>query len=334
MWEQEDFLENQDKTQSDLDFFAELELAFLRNETDRRDRFKGRQGRSKENRQKARSTKKENEDLTVDYCPNQCPNCDGNEWIEDYRSGDVVCAECGRVESERGLGLSVNFNYRTKVKSKPYQKVVHFRQRMAQLLGRDPDIKEEIWAPLEEEIKRTMTKEEIERMGKKKFAEVLKRLNLPGTKRLSANWIQARRRLNCFELPHEVDDLTGLYKRLCARYSCVSNVFRETLYSPKGERPKENLLERRNILNVNYVTLQILRMESEPVWKVWAKYFPQLVSRKQPQKNNQRWKIIVEICKKRYPRYGHPRTEEEIFFEWNYIEFTREEINKHCTFFD
>lgn len=299
----------------------------------KKEKRKGRQGRSKENRQRAQERKLSNACQKVEWV-NQCPNCDGCEWIEDHRSGDVICAECGRVDSAKGLGLSTNLNLRIKQKSKPYQKLVHFRQRMAQLLGWDPKIKDELWEEIEVEILQSMKLEEIEKMGKKKFSEALKRLKLPGTKRLSANWIQARRRLGCEEVPCEVDDLQLLYKRLCARYQCVAKVFQETLFSPNGEKPKENNLERRNILNVNYVSLQILRLEAPEVWKEWAKYFPQLVSKKQPYKNNERWKIIIEMCKKRYKVFSWPRTEEEIHLNWVYLEFTKEDINKHCVYFE
>jgi len=294
---------------------------------------KGRQGRSRENRLRAQNSKKENRQLQVEWVT-KCPQCDGMEYIEDHRTGDVICAECGRVESEKGLGLSTTLNPRVMVKSKPYQKLVHFRQRMAQLLGKDPKIRSVLWNQIEKEILDSMTLEEIEYMGKKKFSEVLKRLNLPQTKRLSANWIQARRRLGCTEVPSEVSDLPLLYKRLCARYQCVASVFQETLFSPQGEKPKENLLERRNIMNVNYVTLQILRLESEEIWREWAKYFPQLVSKKQPNKNNLRWKIIIDICKKRYKTFSFSRTEEEIKLDWRYIEFTKEEISKYTNHFN
>ena len=110
-------------------------------------------------------------------------------------------------------------------------------------------------------------------------------------------------------------------------------MFQEKLFSSSGERSKENHLERRNILNVNYVTLQILRLESEEVWKCWAKYFPQLVAKKQPEKNNKRWKTIIETCKTRYQNFSISKTEERVPLYWEYIEFTREEINKYCDYF-
>lgn len=355
------------KRKSSKNSSNELRMAKLRQKRDLERRMKGRQGRSKENREKAKIKREENSKNQPEVCYGygSCPDCNSvDEWREDHHSGDVVCGYCGRVDSERGMGLSANFNFRSNTKSKPYQKVVHFRQRMAQLLGRDPEIQENIWNPLEALIRKELTPSQIEMMGKKKFAEMLKKLvadpsfqesflgaekykeikeknldplkhgGLGSIKRLSANWIQGRRRLNCEELPHDVEGLEELYKKLCSRYVCVANVFQEKLYCSAGEKSKESALERRNILNVNYVTLQLLRLENIEVWKAWAKYFPQLVAKKQPEKNNKRWKTIIDCCKSRYMLYAPARTEEPTPLHWEFHEFSREEIERYCCFFD
>lgn len=347
--------EEQQLTQEDLEesfphpleysekWLGDLYRAFGRREYDRRKPKKGRQGRSKDNRAKASETRRLNRLRGDDWGSNgvkPCVNCNKTEYIEDHRSGDVVCSSCGAVESERGIGLSTHFADRMKTKSKPYQKVVHFRQRLAQLLGRDPRMRDEVWEPLKQEVLNSMTREELRRMGKNKWAAVIKRVGIPGTKRLSANWIQARRRLReelndeTIAVPPDMCDVDGFLKRLCARYCCVAVIFRELLYSPQGERSKDSELERRNMPNVNYITLQLMRLESEEVFKEMAPYFPQLVSKKQPGKNNQRWKLLSQGCHNRFSAYGVPRTEETLWLNWDYKEFTREETDMLCKVFD
>ena len=292
----------------------------------------GRQGRSRENREKAARERKENPakvDLTL-RCRNEF--CLGEDFGEDDTSGDVICSNCGVVFSEKGIWNCSEVFVRSKTVSKPYQNLVHFKQRLAQLLRMDPWIDNGVFEKLEEEARR-LPREKLERMGKKTFAEVIKKVGLPGTKRLSANWVQARERLG-LEVPEEVPDLEKLYGRLCGRFQCVAMVFKRLLYSSKGERNNGGKLKRRNIMNINYLFCQLLRLEDPSVWEKWVKFFPQLVSKKQPAKNNARWKLIVQECSKCYRIYGDPRSEERTRFDWNYIEFTREEIQQHCNYFD
>jgi hypothetical protein len=108
-------------------------------------------------------------------------------------------------------------------------------------------------------------------------------------------------------------------------------VFQDELWSPEGEKGGK---KRRNIVNVNYVTVQLLRLESEEVFQAWGKYFPQLTSKKQPRMNNERWQILMKGCRERYEYFSFQKTEEVIYLgDWEYKELTPDLIKDHCQFF-
>jgi len=311
-----------------LSYAEELDRVLERSDWENRKKRKGRQGRSRESRDRAKRIKEETKG-TGDFEFDNCADCGKFDFIEDSTTGDVICSECGLVQSSKGLEFTENILVRAKNKSKPYQRVVHFRQRYAQLVGKDPWISEELF----EEILLKIDELKIphESFGKKDFSKVLKELGRPETKRLSANWIQVRRRMG-LESPQDLleDDL---YKRLCSRYQCIDVVFQEKLWSETGEKGKEDQLERRNIINVNYLMVQMLRLEDEELFKIWGKFFPQLTSKKQPGLNNARWKILTDELKGRFKLFSIFRTEERIALNWEFKELTKEDIELYCSGF-
>lgn len=343
-------------TESDIDdlgasttFLDDLGRAFERNWKEECRRPKKRQGRNRESRKRARRVGKELKFLNPKY--DVCEECGREDFVEDSASGDVICSECGLVQSSQGLGFSAHVQMRYTNKSKRYARVVHFRQRLAQMLLKDPLIEEPTWSEIE---KRILSDPNLDRehFGKKAFSQVLKemmpkipkekleRRKLKGKKpptnpykRLSANWIQVRSRLGFGILPPSLENEEYYYERLCARYQCIDHVFQEKLWDEKGERRSEQGLKRRNIINVNYIMVQLLRLESEELFQLWGKFFPQLTSKRQPKINNRRWEILMVECARRYASFAIPKTGEIIKFSWEFKELTLEEIGKTCSFF-
>lgn len=308
-----------------ISYADELNRAMCRSERDWSNRKKGRQGRSRESRERAKRAREETREMLLDQW-DDCKDCKKFDFLEDGVTGDVVCSNCGLVQSAKGLEFCSNIAIRVKNKSKPYQRVVHFRQRYAQLVGTDPWISEELFEDIlfkTDELGLTG-----DSFGKKSFSKVLKELN-PKTKRLSANWIQVRRRMG-LETPSEVEDPDLLYKRLCARYQCIDVVFQEKLWNAGGEK---DALHRRNIVNVNYLIAQMLRLESEDLFRAWGKFLPQLSSKKQPWTNNARWKILTQELQGRFKLFSNRRTEERIPLTWEYKELTKEDIDLYCSGF-
>lgn len=330
-------------------FLDDLGKAFERNWKEECRRPKKRQGRNKESRKRAKRVSKELKFLNPKY--DVCTECGLEDFVEDSSSGDVICSQCGLIQSAKGLGFSAFVQMRYNNKSKRYARVVHFRQRLAQMLLRDPLIEEPTWTELQRRILSDPALDR-EHFGKKAFSQVLKEM-MPKEnqrklekrkrkgkkpppnpyKRLSANWIQVRSRLNFGNLPPSLENEEFYYERLCARYQCIDHVFQEKLWDEKGERRSEQGLKRRNIINVNYIMVQLLRLESEELFQLWGKFFPQLTSKRQPKINNLRWKILMEECAKRYSFFAIPKTGEIIRLEWEFKELTLEEIGKTCSFF-
>lgn len=323
-----------DGCEEELSFCEMLEKAMARTERDHLRRPKGRQGRSRASRERAKRLKEESKKW--DYMVTEpCEDCNRQDFLEDHNSGDVVCANCGLVASSKGLDFSKNILLRVRNLSKPYQRVVHFRQRFAQLIGIDPEIEEALLDTILDKIEDL--KIPTPSFGKKDFSRVLKELNHPNfpyehIKRLSANWIQIRRHLG-ESIPPEPEFPDELYIRLCARYQCIDRVFQETLWSPTGEKGKDNTLERRNIINVNYLTVQMLRLESEDLFRSWGKFLPQLTAKKQPGINNRRWKLLCEKLEGRDFRVLFSKNQEKISLKWEYKELTVEDIKLYCSGF-
>lgn len=313
-------------------YFAHLNYVLTKKA--KKKKKKGRQGRSAESRERAKRIKEEwrsmvRQGLVQDDEEPVCKECNDPDLIEDQHSGDLICTNCGIVQISKGLGFNCLVTQKTKF-SKPYQPLVHFRQRLAQLTGKDPLINDEIWEKLKTVIE--TRKLDDSRLGKKTISKLLIELKLP--RRLSANWIQVRSRLNLEPHPPEIDDPETLWKRLNARYFCVTIAFQRTLKKLGPQESKGRNLFRKNIINVNYSFLQLLRQENPDFLEHFGKFFPQLSSKEQPGRNNKRWKILMEYCKKNYETYSCPKTGERFKFKWDFFPLSTLDIMEHCVYFD
>lgn len=96
---------------------------------------KGRQGRSHESRRRAEEARRAmSHSRTQDS--HVCVSC-GGDLLLDSHTGDTLCQECGIVSDS--FYAPDNAGYRQTF-SRPYQCHVYFRERIAQTLGRDPEI--------------------------------------------------------------------------------------------------------------------------------------------------------------------------------------------------
>lgn len=307
---------------------------------------KGRQGRNFASRRRDKTSKEENKFTKFDT-DNTCLNCLSDEMTEDYTSGDLICSNCGVIQEEKGLGFSnliPTVRHKNGKGSKRYQRIVHFSQRSAQLLGNDPKIRKVFWTIICRELAEVLLNrpEEMEFFGKKSLSRIIAKYPNELPRRLSANWIQVRRRLNeemGLELTVppvlEKEEETILWKNVKARYACIATAFENTLCKKTRETTKKTKnIERTNIYNVNYIVLQLLRLEDEVYFQKYGIFFPQLTSKDQPHQNNNRWKILVKYCSSQFSTYSCPKTEKTFHFTWKYIPMTTEEILKFCVYFD
>jgi len=272
-------------------------------------RKKKRQGRSRESRSRIIPKFEMNELI--------CRGCRSVDFVEDHASGDLVCMDCGWVHSEGGLDFNENM-IRMKNPSKRYMRIVHFQQRMTQLLGNDPEVSEEVVEKLE---KRLMDVANKPQFGKRSFTRVLRELTLDP--KIACHWVQLRTRLGwddqlcCF---HE-----ELLLRLKARYFCIEKAFEETLHVPTGVR-RTSKLQRKNIISLNFSIPMLIRMEDEEVFKQVAKFFPQQSNPQHPELNNERWKILIEHCQKKYARMVLPVKDMVFYFDWPFIPMTYADV--------
>lgn len=291
---------------------------------------KGRQGRSHKSRKLAEENTKRH--CHIEFTVPQCTDCNSDEFFEDVRTGDSICTMCGAVQKGNGL-LWRDCTFTRYKHSKPYQPIVHFRQRLAQLTGKDPFMRTKVFNQLTEHLRFTVSPEDIDKIGKKRVSKALTQLKLP--RRYSANWIQIRRRMNLFPAPPEFTNQDYLWKMMNQRYWCLSEAFKTTLCKKEEwMTPVVKSLSRKNIPNVNYSFLQLLRLEEPSLLSVLGKFFPQLCSKEQPNKNNKRWKILMEYCKKNFSKSVNPKTEEIFVLHWEYIPLTQKDIEEHCVYFD
>lgn len=303
---------------------------------------KGRQGRSAEVRARIAKERQDAEKLYQDKGINlnqfrvemTCKGCLQTDFFsEDYSSGDVVCTNCGVIESTGGLGFAIHMPSMMTMCSKPYQRVVHFRQRLAQLLCRDPEQPQDMIDKMEEFIDKSTHRaySNPQRFGYKTFSRMLKDLGYKT--KFAEHWMQFRKRLNLWPYCTS-DELTPhMVHRITYRFSCISAAFDRTLLIPKGKRGQWAPLSRHNVVNLNFIIIMLIRMENEAAFRCMAKYFPQMISQDQPSKNNKRLKILVAYCAENFRTAGDPSKGDSEGFDWPYKPITVQEILDYFTYF-
>lgn len=289
---------------------------------------KGRQGRSAAVRRKKAE---ERAALNLLYNSEQCRECKSeSDFVEDYTSGDLICTRCGTVGQGGGLAFSCHAFTHNPNQSKPYQKVVHFRQRISQLLCRDPEQDQDKIDLIGKHIR---DNEEIlgpkEFYGIKTFSNICRKVGI--SPKLASHWMQIRKRLEilpaCDPSPSSL-----LLHRITMRYICIANCFEHTLKKRKGDNPSSPLM-RNNVINLNYSIIQLIRIEDELEFQRLARFFPQLISQNQPAINNKRWEIILEACRKKYSKFADPLRGEPFEFDWPFKPIVVEDLVKHFYFF-
>lgn len=301
-------------------------------------RRQGRNRKSRENSQKHKDVWKAWEQNVQEVEP--C--CEDRVLVEDHNNGDVICTSCGEVDrTQGGLGFQKNTLVLFK-KSPPYRRVVHWRQRRAELKCIDPKLSEFMLVKIERELYGPEREEKYPgdstTWGKRTFSNVLHALGYP--RKLACRWIQIRERLNFLPARPIVPD--ELLKRVEFRYDCIQRIFDQTLCTRNKELLKKRSeidkcrqdeansilphwkgLYRRNIPNINYLFVQMVRLDSEEWFHELLPWFPQLSGEDQPSLNNMRWSVLLGECRKHYPVYSNPKggkdpDEEPIFFNWDY----------------
>lgn len=299
---------------------------------------KGRQGRSAEVRLRKLQEKKIQQETLV-QCTSYsiCKECQSeSHFIEDYTSGDLICTNCGVVSEIGGIAFTSHQITPSPNQSKPYQTIVHFRQRISQLQCKDPeqdqdkvDLIHRYVLDHENELGDKQT------YGIKTFSLICRKIGL--NPKIASHWIQLRHRVLGEEYQIKIDLDETFLKRLSMRYVALSHCFKSALKRRKGE-PQTSPLQRNNVINLNYSIIQLIRLEDDPeehIFHYLAKYFPQLISHNQPELNNQRWEILMKKCEEKYFKTGFadPIKGDLYYFEWPYKPIEEEHLLKYFYYF-
>lgn len=305
----------------------------IRKEKRKMKKKKGRQGRSFEVRRRRELEKK----LQAEYCKEHetkykdCMNCGSKgNFVEDHHSGDLICQRCAAINESHGLASSNHVMMGSLITSKKYVKITHFRERVAQFRGNDPEQPEEVILKIRVQLESERTRYgPTWSFGYKTFSNILKDCGLDS--KLASHWIQFRRRLGFNPVPENIPE--DILHRIIVRFNCVAIAFAQTIHisTPSEVAP---CLKRKNIMNINYVFMMLARLEDESFFKHYAKYFPQLISPSQPKLNNERWELIVDYCKTHFRTYATRVKQNLYYFDWEYKPLLETDLVKYFYYFD
>lgn len=286
---------------------------------------KGRQGRSATTRINRRK-RKYNEELDKiknninNYYFNElnyCRNClSNNNIMLDSRSADCVCMDCGMIIRENINDTDMVFDNNQPYKSKPYERVVHYQQKISSVRGKDPEVSIGDIRKIEEYLikNKNISGASLYFVGWMAIKQAVSDLRLNNV--YSNRWIQIRSKFNIANINLETADIPYEFEiRLRLRYFLVSEAFDNTIFL---ERKKNENVCRRNMINLNFIIPCLMRMESELLFQTNARFFPMNRSDNQPKLNNERLKKIIDYCQKHFTRTFVYKNE-TINLTWEYI---------------
>lgn len=307
-------------------FTEDGRLMFKPIKPDEYKQIKGRQGRSHETRLRRRREKyHQNKQAIKDEVLDFCTHCWSDQVFLDDKSSSMVCLTCGYVDEILNTRAMV-FNDTSK--SKPYERVVHYQQRISSVKGMDPEVENECVRRIEDFLCKNpeICGNSLYYAGWQAIKSAIKHLGIKPV--YASRWIQIRSRFNIKGVDKEVAAIPGdLENVLKLRYILVSRAFDQTIL-----KDMSLLVERKNMLNMNYVIPMLIRMESEQIFRETAKFFPQNRSDYQPALNNERMKIIVDYCKEHFTKvYSYKG--ETINLIWEFTPLTAEDIFNYFIYF-
>lgn len=258
-----------------------------------------------------------------------CTAC-GGYIVQDTHGDSTFCDGCG-LQSDVVFQNISPYSSEHRHKSKPYDRTVHYRQRLSDLTGRGPWIEQEHIDSIHEFLTggKYLDKEEwgmsvdnMKYVGMQMIKSCIKRLELPAC--YSARWIQIKSRLDVEGIEDDVLDVDqNFVEEMTLRYTFVSEAFDHTVR--KVSRHEKEHLHRTNIIPLNYSIMQIIRIMSEEAFRRNGRFFPPNRSDHQPYLNNKRWKLMIDWLVQN--RTGMFTSKEGVFnVEWRYIPVTEQDI--------
>ena len=273
---------------------------------------KGRQGRTTQKRlemQKMRENQRKNSPEKIEP---KCYRCASYNLVEDDHSGDVICTDCGIVQLGHGLEIRVNDIPSAKRYSQDYSRKTHLNQRIKNLQIRDVKISKRIIRAIYKKCKKENI--DLEHMNKKDISNMVREMKLcdkNNASKVSRSYLQIKKRLGYLDRDYCLDDIDeDVWEIIRMRFDMVSVEF--------DRLKKENLIDRSNIITINFLIREFLRIEDKSYLPLFSKYLTQFKENKKkvdPRKDNE---PIYEMIKDRLRgrEYFNEKQNKYFIFDW------------------
>jgi len=247
-----------------------------------------------------------------------CGDCGGPDFDFDFVSGDTICAYCGLISDSCGIfnldgGLTVYTN------SKKYQTLVYMREKIRGLHGTDPWIWDDEWDLILEYIRARGIN--CDRMGQRSFSQICRSVKVLKVvevgeevttveefplfyKKYGERWVQARMRLG-YKGPTPMS--IELLRCICIRTKLYQTAHKEVI---------AHKITNKNAINLNYVLLQFIRMDSPDEFDEWKKFIK--ISTCKLAVYNFMWRQIMLKLSLEYCYFWDESQHAYINVEWTY----------------
>lgn len=240
---------------------------------------------------------------------NRCRECLTTTLIFCSREGETVCTECGLVQ-EQIYQDEVTVTPRSL--SKKYNRIVHFRERTAAWQNTGPMIPNEHFELIEDyyfQLKYLIPNRHL--LGRSLLTSICDKLGL-SAKKYGERWIQARIRLNLKDDWYPPSH--SLVSELHTRFFLMNMAFQYCIHiSSTSDVPV--CAKRRNIIPLNYIILQLIRLINEEEFQHWKRYFT-ISNLKTLQIYNYYWSIMINWIIQNQSIFINRDTDQNVAYYW------------------
>jgi len=192
--------------------------------------------------------------------------------------------------------------------SKKYQTLVYMREKIRGLHGSDPWIWDDEWDLITQYINNNNI--DCQRMGQRSFSIICRSVKKGDVfpfyyKKYGERWVQARIRLG-YEGPEPMS--LYLLKSICMRTKIYQEAHKEFIAYK---------ITNKNAINLNYVLLQFIRMDSPEEFDQWKRYIK--ISTCKLSVYNDMWKKIMMIMALKFSNYFEESSYSFVKIEWTYV---------------
>lgn len=250
----------------------------------------------------------------------ECPHCFCNNIL--YSKENYFCENCGKtLDILMDQQVRIDKLFIRAMMRVPYKPDVHFRTKINMASGKGPHVALKYVSLIEKHLMDhpEIAGKNIYYAGSQSIKRSIIDLNNQGMtieKRYKECWVQIR---SLFLIEGIQNDKftcdNNMLDRLIKRYNCVVQAFKR-IYANK----------RKNNLILHYTITQLLRIESEDMFKEFACFFPIYETKKQPYSYNEIWKKIIEYCEKNFTIVHFGEHDQVYVFDWRYQPLTKQDL--------